>query len=477
PIKRKIDVYVPSATEKNATLTTYDPSGRVKKIKLPPSYAGEPETSIVTNYNDPYEVSVTHSGGRKTTSTKNGRGQALYVEEANINDAAVTTKMGFCYDASGKTVYRQDLNGVTMNCPDEYTIMSIPVARDASGNNATYALYDAFGKIREANDPDMGKSITEYDGFGRPTFVQDAKGQTSQLTYDLLGRVTTKTLPGAAGIVTYEYDSLTGSANAKGKLVRITDPVQRKSFSYAKTGARKSETRQLRSYDGTTWESEYTTKFTYDLAGRTEKISYPIDPVTDQQVAVCYGYNTFGFADSVKVSQSNDCASIDNTVISNMEYDEFGAVTKVDMGNGVSTTFAYDIRGRATRMISTATVDGTTVKHQDVKYTYNINNSIANVVNNPTSADENGVLNPAFESRYEYTYDGLNRLVEAKGSYGQSGFVNSDYTDTGNQKYSRTYAYAKNGNLTQKNILDPESGSTTDGWNYTYENHRVTGIT
>ncbi|MES0490481.1 MAG: RHS repeat-associated core domain-containing protein [Leptospirales bacterium] len=474
---REIDVYVPPATEKNTTLTTYDPSGRVKKVKLPPAYAGEPETSIVTNYNDPYEVSVTHSSGRKTTSTKNGRGQALYVEEANINDAAVTTKMGFCYDASGNAIYRQDLNGVTMNCPDEYTIMSVPIARDASGNNATYALYDAFGKIREANDPDMGKLIIEYDGFGRPTFRQDAKGQTSQLTYDLLGRVTTKTLPGAAGTVTYKYDTLSGSANAKGKLVRITDPVQRKSFSYAKTGARKSETRQLRSYDGTTWENSYTTKFTYDLAGRTEKISYPIDPVTDQQVAVCYGYNSFGFAHSVKVSQSNDCSSIDNTVISNMEYDEFGAVTKVDMGNGVSTTFAYDVRGRATRMISTATVDGNTVKHQDVKYTYKINNSIANVVNNPTSADVNGVVNPAFESRYEYTYDGLNRLVEAKGSYGQSGFVNSDYTDTGNQKYSRTYAYAKNGNLTQKNVLDPENGTTTDGWNYTYENHRVTGIT
>ncbi|MES0489524.1 MAG: SpvB/TcaC N-terminal domain-containing protein [Leptospirales bacterium] len=475
---REIDIFVEYATEKNPTKTEYDASGRVKKVISPPAYVGEPETSVTISYNDPYESTSTHSNGQSKTLTKNRRQQLLYVKEFNINDATVTTQMGFCYDGVNKApTYRQDLNGSSINCPSEFSIQTVPSAKDSSGNNASYTLFDAYGQVREANDPDFGKSTTEYNAFGQMTLTQDAKGQTFQFAYDLLGRITTKTLPGGS-TVTYAYDTLTGSSNAKGQLVAMVDAAQRKIFSYNKRGQRKSESRQLVTVttNETGYDPAVTTKFVYDLAGRTEKIVYPTDTATGQQTTVCYGYNSFGLASSVDVSFSNDCNSIDKTIISTMEYDEFGAVTKVDMGNGISTAYTYDIRGRATRLITSATVNGKSVKHQDIQYTYNVNSSIANVVNNPTAEDAGGAIVPAFESRYEYTYDGLNRLVEAKGSYGETGFVNSDPLDIGNQKYNRTYAYAKNGNLTQKNILDPETQAVTDGWSYTYSNHRVQSI-
>ncbi|MES0492176.1 MAG: RHS repeat-associated core domain-containing protein, partial [Leptospirales bacterium] len=420
----------------------------------------------------------THSNGQSKNTTKNGRGHLLYVKEFNINDPALTTQMGFCYDGINKgPVYRQDLNGTSMNCPAEFTIQTIPTAKDSSGNNASYALYDAYGQLREANDPDFGKSVTEYDAFGRVIFTQDAKGQNTQITYDDLGRVKKKTLPNGSK-VTYKYDSLSGSANAKGQLVEMVDSAQRKRFSYDRRGYRKKETRQLVTVTSgeTGYDAAITTKYFYDLVGRTEKIVYPKDTATNKQATVCYGYNSFGFASHVDVSFSNDCNSIDKSIVTNMEYDEFGSVTKVDMGNGVSTAYTYDIRGRATRMVTTATVNGKNIKHQDIQYTYNTNNSIANVINNPTAEDANGIVAPAFESRYEYTYDGLNRLVEAKGSYGKTGFTAGDPLDPANQKYHRTYAYAKNGNLTQKNVLNPETQAITDGWNYTYQNHRVTSI-
>ncbi|MES0490884.1 MAG: SpvB/TcaC N-terminal domain-containing protein [Leptospirales bacterium] len=474
----EIDAYIPSLTEKNATISEYDASGRAKKIILPQSYVGEPETSVTSTYNDPYEMTATHSSGQSKTTTTNGRGHVLYVKEFNINDASLTTQMGFCYDGvSGGQTYRQDLNGASMNCPAEFSVQTVPSARDASGNNASYALYDAYGQLRESNDPDFGKSTTDYDAFGRMILTRDAKGQIFQFAYDILGRMRTKTLPGGS-TVKYKYDSLSGSANAKGKLVEMVDASQRKRFSYGKRGQRKKEKRELKTVTikKSGYESAVTTNFAYDLVGRTEKIIYPVDTTTGQQTTVCYGYNSFGFAASVDVSFSNDCLSVDKTIVSNMEYDEFGSVTKVDMGNGVSTAYVYDVRGRATNMTTTATVNGKTVKHQDVQYSYNTNNSISNVINNPTAEDAGGAIVPAFESRYEYTYDGLNRLVEAKGSYGKSGFVNGDPLDIGNQKYNRTYAYAKNGNLIQKNILDPETQGVTDGWNYAYENHRAVSI-
>ncbi|MES0491848.1 MAG: RHS repeat-associated core domain-containing protein, partial [Leptospirales bacterium] len=474
----EIDTYVPNVSEKNATLTEYDASGRVKKITSPSAYAGEPEFSVTSTYNDPYVMTATQSDGRSKSKTKNGRGHVLYVKEFNTNDPSLSTEMGFCYDGvNSGSVYRQDINGASINCPAEFTIQIVPTAKDASGNNASYALYDAWGKIREVNDPDFGKFITEYDALGRAIFTQDAKGKITRMQYDNIGRITKKTLPNGDK-VTYKYDSLAGSANAKGQLVEMVDPAQRKTFSYDRQGYRKKETRQLVTVSNgqTGYDAAIATKYFYDLAGRTEKIVYPKDSSTNQQATICYGYNGFGFATNVDVSFSADCNDIGKSIITNMDYDEFGAVIKVDMGNGVSTSYTYDMRGRATRMTTTANVNGKNVKHQDMRYSYNANNSIANVVNNPTAEDANGVVAPAFESRYEYTYDGLNRLVEAKGSYGQNGFVATDPLDPANKKYNRTYAYAKNGNLTQKNILDPETQSITDGWNYAYENHRVTSI-
>ena len=79
--------------------------------------------------------------------------------------------------------------------------------------------------------------------------------------------------------------------------------------------------------------------------------------------------------------------------------------------------------------------------------------------------------------RYDYEYDGLNRLVRARGSYSRSSSPNSGGQDIVD-RFERGYAYAPNGNMTGKDIYDPQTHAVVDSHLYTYggNNHAVTSI-
>src|SRR5262249_50579342 len=72
---------------------------------------------------------------------------------------------------------------------------------DPAGNTTTMT-YDGLGRKLTLTDPDLGgfasKSWTyQYDDNGNLTSQTDAKGQTINLQYDLLNRVTLRDLPPA----------------------------------------------------------------------------------------------------------------------------------------------------------------------------------------------------------------------------------------------------------------------------------------
>ncbi|EKO13459.1 hypothetical protein LEP1GSC081_0007, partial [Leptospira kirschneri str. H1] len=82
------------------------------------------------------------------------------------------------------------------------------------------------------------------------------------------------------GNIEYTYDSFSGSENALGRLVRIEDSSQNKTFSYDKLGRVKKETRViLATTEGNPLPTEtagpYITETRYDLLGRVTRIDYP----------------------------------------------------------------------------------------------------------------------------------------------------------------------------------------------------------
>ncbi|MDI7223075.1 RHS repeat-associated core domain-containing protein, partial [Leptospira santarosai] len=132
----------------------------------------------------------------------------------------------------------------------------------------------------------------------------------------------------------------------------------------------------------------------------------------------------------------------------------------VTLGNGIATSYSYDVKGRMIRLNSSGDVHGNTKVLQDAVYSFNPNNNITNISNTTTD----------FNTQYDYGYDGLGRLTSANGSY--LGITEGNLS----RRFQQSFGYAKNGNLTSKRIHDPANGSVQDEWSYQYTNHQVTNI-
>ncbi|ONF83288.1 SpvB/TcaC N-terminal domain-containing protein [Leptospira santarosai] len=458
----EIDRFALHLEERNATSFEYDPIGRIKKTILPTAQGETSPTTITTTYNSAFETTETHSSGTSKRIVKDARGQIQYVEDFGNDGTAA--KIGFCYDIAGNRIKKSDLNDASlMSCPTPSA--AIP-AKDVSGRNQAYWSYDAFGKLRGESDPDLGVSSYIYNAFGDLTSSTNAKGVTTNLLYDSIGRILTKNIP--EGNIQYTYDSNSGSENALGRLVRIEDANQTKTFSYDKLGRVKKETRTiLATSAGNPLPQEtqgpYITETRYDLLGRVTRIDYPEHPISHARMRACYEYGSAGYIEGISVQVNTNgilpgyCSK---DIVENISYNEFGQTASFTLGNGIATSYSYDVKGRMVRLNSSGDVNGNTKVLQDAVYSFNPNNNITNIANTTTD----------FNTQYDYGYDGIGRLTSANGSY--LGIAEGNLS----RRFQQSFDYAKNGNLTAKRIHDPANGSVQDEWSYVYSNHQVTNI-
>ncbi|AJR14780.1 cytoplasmic membrane protein [Leptospira interrogans serovar Linhai str. 56609] len=458
----EIDRFVLHLEEKNPTSFEYDPIGRIKKTILPLAQGETSPVVVTTAYNSAFETTETHSSGTSKRTVKNASGEVLYVEDFASDGTGA--KIGFCYDIAGNRTKKSDLNDSSlMSCPNPSA--GVPT-KDVSGRNQTYWSYDAFGKLKAQSDPDLGVSSYNYNAFGDLTSTTNAKGVTATFTYDGVGRILTKNIP--EGNIEYTYDSFSGSENSVGRLVRIEDSNQNKTFSYDKLGRVKKETRViLATTEGNPLPSEtagpYITETRYDLLGRVTRIDYPEHPISHGRMRACYNYGTAGYISGISVQVNTNGifpGFCNKDIVENITYNEFGQTSSLTLGNGITTSYGYDVKGRMVRLNSSGDVNGSNKVLQDVLYAFNPNNNITNVVNHSTD----------FNTQFVYDYDGLGRLTSANGSYIEP--FNSNFT----QRFQQSFVYAKNGNLSSKRFHDPLSGSVQDVWSYQYTNHQVTNI-
>ncbi|WP_428841768.1 RHS repeat domain-containing protein [Leptospira santarosai] len=373
-------------------------------------------------------------------------------------------KIGFCYDISGNRIKKSDLNDANaMSCPN--ALVGVPT-KDTSGRNQAYWSYDAFGKLRAESDPDLGVSFYTYNNFGDLISSTNAKGITTTLSYDGIGRILTKSIP--EGNIQYTYDSLSGSENALGKLARVEDGNQSKTFSYDKLGRVKKETRTILATSAgnplpTETQGPYITETRYDLLGRVTRIDYPEHPISHGRMRACYEYGSAGYISGISVQVNTNGilpGYCNKDIVENISYNEFGQTATGTLGNGIATSYGYDVKGRMVRLNSSGDVNGNTKVLQDAVYSFNPNNNITNISNTTTD----------FNTQYGYGYDGIGRLTNANGSY--LGITEGNLS----RRFQQSFDYAKNGNLTAKRIHDPTNGNITDEWSYQYTNHQVTNI-
>ncbi|MDI7208868.1 RHS repeat-associated core domain-containing protein, partial [Leptospira santarosai] len=210
-------------------------------------------------------------------------------------------------------------------------------------------------------------------------------------------------------------------------------------------------------------QGPYITETRYDLLGRVTRIDYPEHPISHGRMRACYEYGSAGYISGISVQVNTNGilpGYCNKDIVENISYNEFGQTSSLILGNGITTSYSYDVKGRMVRLNSSGDVGGNTKVLQDAVYSFNPNNNITNISNTTTD----------FNTQYYYGYDGIGRLTNANGSY--LGIAEGNLS----RRFQQSFEYSKNGNLSSKRFHDPVSGNITDVWSYQYTNHQVTNI-
>lgn len=342
---RRTKTILPATTPANDTPTTsYDTLGRVWKI---------------TNPNGSYWQNTYDGGGRRTVARDPAGKNTNYVYDAygrlstvtNSPDGSTNYTTEYRYDEMSNLRYLID--------PRQYPQPS-PVPTTAT----EFRYEDGHNRVTSVHYPGLLTEEFTYDLAGRLLTRTDRKGVETAFTYDALGRLTGKTYSNGSAPVTFTYDGgddagfLTGASNSADTLA----------WDYDEAGQMLSESSTR---NGTT------VSYQYFLTGERQKLRLNGSDV------LTYAYEPDGQLNTLTRAAG---------VVFDFNPDPAHRRQNVIFPNGTTTEYGYDPLSRLSliRLKRGATV------LNDIAYE-------SNDLNNRTSRTENG-------TRLQYTYDDLSRL-------------------------------------------------------------------
>jgi RHS repeat-associated protein len=213
---------------------------------------------------------------------------------------------------------------------------------DPLTHNTTYS-YDGLGNRLTTNSPDSGQSQISYDTAGNPISSIDARGQTVNYRYDALNRVT-QTLYSNNPPINFTYDQ---GANGLGRLTQMSDVAGITLWTYDLQGRITSKTFKNGALT-------LVTRYSYTSDGRLATLTYPSGKV------VQLSYNNNGQITEIDGNGSPLLSSINyqpfgpvqswifgNGVKTNRSFDFDGRLIAYDMGDRLRQ-LTFDVAGRIT---------------------------------------------------------------------------------------------------------------------------------
>ena len=491
-------------TKSGAIETVTDPAGRVRKFEYTKSgklhavyFCNKKQQELIYDnagriekrtFADGYTISYSYDALGRVTKAEGSDGKSVSYE---YNSMGRATKVS---DGRSTTIYAYTATG------------KLRSVVDALGNETTYtydkldnlkSIHRAEGlvSVEEKNDdnfPKIGEdghvTLYSYNLAGQLTKVTDALGQEETYEYDQYGRLITKTDRDSFD-TTYEYNDL-------GAVTKVGYGDGRSvAFSYDEL----NHLSEINDWLGkTTLEN--------DIFGRLSK-------VTDyQDRTVAYEYNALGaktkltYPDGRQALYSYDEEGKLSSITGNGEqtsyaYDELGRLIEKLLPNGVKQAYSYLPGGNLESMTSTDK-EGILDKYF---YSYNNSGLISGIgrerrdldavsgqydyqydeVGRLTRSSLNGELRASYEydafgnrtsliekdAQTTYTYDVLDRLVEAKELNNSQAIVRSyDYDKRGNQTseyvdglLSKTFTFDATNMLSK--VVDSEKGELENQYN------------
>ena len=309
-------------TQTNQPLADIDGTGQNTIAITMMTYQGSSTTTKETVHGQP----------QQRTETKNALGKIAWVKDAAGNPVQ------YQYDSDGNLTDVIDPN-----------------------QNDVHTHYDTRGRKDSITDPDMGTWQSCYDGFGDLVGQIDGKNSGATcatgplsvtMTYDALGRMTSKTDVAKGDTAQWLYDSLPGVATGAsvGKLVAmVSEPSSELGTctipaGFTVTGGNRSVKSYRYDQFGNVQEGDecadgtaFATTYEYDSLGRQSLIRYPA--VKSSQLAVGYHYTNTGFLQYL-TDESTDYSVLWQAKAIN----GLGQVTDDQMRNGVRRRSLFGTR-------------------------------------------------------------------------------------------------------------------------------------
>ena len=335
------------------------------------------------------------------------------------------------YDAAGRVTKVETALGTSAAADEVRTAYTangqVSHVIDAENNRTSY-VYDGFGRLSQTRYPVTTKgsdssSTTDYeelgyDANGNVTSRRLRDGTSIAYTYDDLGRLTKKDLPGSEADITYSYDLLnraTGAVQGSQTLTFVQDALGRLTSQTGPLG---------------------TIGYTYDAAGRRLTMSYPGSVLT-----INYDYDVIG--NVTKIRENGATSGVG--VLATYAYDDLGQATSVTFGNGSVQSFAYNAGSQLTTL--TNDLGGSATTH-DLTQTFSYNP--AGQIGSVTRSNDAYAWQAHYNVDRNYVADGLNRIMSAGG-------VGFTYDARGNLTSDGTNAYT----YTAENLLKRGPSSAT----------------
>jgi RHS repeat-associated protein len=452
-------------------LVNYDELGRKKSESDPLGntiqfeYAGE----------RPQPIKVISPAGHETVLAYDANGNMTLFKDP----AGFETRME--WDANGRLVATQNPLGhrteITSDALGRPQVVQDPLGRqtlfeyDAVGNlikiqnylgQAVRFEYDLLERRVKSIDPSGKATITTYDAAGRIKTIKDSAGKITTYNYDSYGRVVERIYPdGRSKGYQYRQDNLLSQIDyPSGSSVVINyDKAKRPisktfgSLSFTYNYDARGQMTQASSAEGTI-------TFRYDDAGllveETTSLGFSLT-ISRNQEGERTGISTTGYSASYSLDPRGLITQIDSTTgVYELNYDAAGRRTKLQLPNGATVEYFYDVANQITRIVHNGAFNASYTYDYDERglitrwqgdsfnwqYEYDEDQSLTKATNGPQN--------------FDYNYDLAGNRIDDGQVYDEVNRLTAD------NRY--TYRYDLNGNLIQK-VHKGTGAQTVYTWN------------
>ena len=462
----------------NPTLTEYDVLGRIVTVKTANQESTttrygiemfEGTAQFVTRVRDQKQnVRLTYADAR-------GNAQAV-VEHNRLGDLA-----GADHCEPG------DPSCTELTTRYAYSPMNeLMVVVDAAGNT-TEATFDTLGRIVELTSPDAGRTEWSFDLSGNLAAKQTGRlrEQSSRITYEYeFNRLTRINYPDMPA-VEYVYGAAdqTGDehGNVASRIVEERSEAGTKRYRYDRLGNVVREEVSIVSISEPFAEPyTYAMTFSYDSFNRMLSMKFP----GEGEELVEYKYDHGGRIQSIfgNLTQLDPQSKLEphTDYVRHIGYDEFDQKRRVVSGNGVETNFDYDpVMRRLSNILARSHDEHLRKKNlpprvfQDLRYEYDAAGNVTEIRNDaPFEGQSNSALLVGTTS-YQFEYDDLYQLRRSEGvlqekpQWQHRQYTNLDYDALGNivHKEQRDDRYKLEGSTF---VFDHQVNPTTYTFDYSY---------